>query len=250
MSDKEEEPMKTHREHLMEKLEAQRQPQEASFGTAHMRHLLLFADVLDEREATHLPGVRKLIETPTSEPKALDSTRRAMDRIAASVLRFHGGEVLRRVREKAEKIETHFRDGSDTKQSHMAKGAIKDFVAIVDDELAKLGHLTATDKPTRQCRHGLDGCALFENFAGALRLCGFVVAKPTLVNWIEVSGILNEVIDAVTKPEGKFEASAPNPLDKLRERFTYTPEPGDGDGGKWVKRSDVLNAIDEIDTPA
>ena len=38
-------------------------------------------------------------------------------------------------------------------------------------------------------------------------------------------------------------------LDTLRERFTYMPEPGDGDGAKWILRSDILNAIDEFSTP-
>lgn len=46
--------------------------------------------------------------------------------------------VLLDIRKRAERIETHFRDGSGTMQPHTAKGAIKDFVAIVDEELAKV----------------------------------------------------------------------------------------------------------------
>lgn len=47
-------------------------------------------------------------------------------------------EALQRVRERAQTIETHFRDGSGAKQPHTAKGAIKDFTTIIDVELAKL----------------------------------------------------------------------------------------------------------------
>ena len=46
-------------------------------------------------------------------------------------------EVLLRIRERAGTIETHFRDSLGTKQPHTAKGAIKDFEKIVDDEIAK-----------------------------------------------------------------------------------------------------------------
>jgi len=46
-------------------------------------------------------------------------------------------EVLHRIRDRAEKIETHFIGGG-MRQPHTAKGAIKDFVAIVEEELAKL----------------------------------------------------------------------------------------------------------------
>jgi hypothetical protein len=46
-------------------------------------------------------------------------------------------EVLHRICDRAEKIETHF-VGSGMRQPHTAKGAIKDFVAIIEDELTKL----------------------------------------------------------------------------------------------------------------
>lgn len=46
-------------------------------------------------------------------------------------------EVLLCIRERAEKIETHF-VGSGMRQPHTAKCAVKDFVAIVEEELAKV----------------------------------------------------------------------------------------------------------------
>lgn len=47
-------------------------------------------------------------------------------------------KVLLRLKERAESIPTHFRDSFGTRQPHTAKGTIKDFVAIVNEELAKV----------------------------------------------------------------------------------------------------------------
>ncbi len=47
-------------------------------------------------------------------------------------------EVLLRIRERTDDIETHFRDSLGTRHPHTAKGAVKDFVSIVNEELAKV----------------------------------------------------------------------------------------------------------------
>jgi len=82
-----------------------------------------------------------------------------------------------------------------------------------------------------------DGEAL-RRVRGKIEECGFIGVG---------AGVLHkECLDFIDDEIAKLGTRTSSPLDQLRERFTHNPEPGDGDDGKWVRRADVLNAIDEI----
>ena len=85
-----------------------------------------------EEQADRRRTVEAKLDEFTGKLKELQAKeeQRRVNEIVAS--------VLLRIRERAQKIETHFRDHAGTKQPHTAKGAIKDFEKIVDDEIAKL----------------------------------------------------------------------------------------------------------------